>query len=207
MSEFTLRGNIAGSINLYNEDDVDKARGFGSVYVDKYNPKTGKFDLSDKFSFTGFGRDILNLSESIERFMEDNDGKKPRVIAVVRPGTYEQEGENRDGDVVDKTHIGLTLIEGSLSTKWHLSTAEPDGRAGASAKSGNRRRRKDDDEQAEDQDQGGDQDQDQEEDEPARGARSRSGSGSGSRARSGGSGSRARAGGASRARAGGSRRR
>lgn len=200
MSEFTIRGNIAGSLTLYNEDDVDKARGFGKVYVDKYNPKTREYDLSDEFNFTGFGRDVLNFADSVERFIEDNNDKKPRVVVVVRPGTYRQEGENREGEVVDKTHVGLTLVEGGLSSKWHVTTGEQDGRAKASSNSGNRRRRK-----AEDQDEGQAEDE-QEEEKPSR-ARSRSGSGSASRSRAAGSGSRARSGSASRARAGGSRRR
>lgn len=197
MSEFTIRGNIAGSLTLFNEDDLDRARGFGKVYVDKYNPKTREYDDSDEFNFTGFGRDVLNFAESVDRFIEDNNDKKPRVVVVVRPGTYKQEGENREGDIVDKTHVGLTLVEGALSSKWHVTTGEPDGRAKASSNSGNRRRRKDDDEAAEEK---------EENEKPTR-TRPRGGSGSASRTRAAGSGSRARAGGASRARAGGSRRR
>lgn len=204
MSEFTIRGNIAGSLTLYNEDDVDKARGFGKVYVDKYNPKTREYDDSDEFNFTGFGRDVLNFADSVERFIEDNNDKKPRVVVVVRPGTYKQEGENRDGDIVDKTHVGLTLVEGGLSSKWHVTTGEPDGRAKASAKSGNRRRRKADDQDADGQDEA--PEEEEQEEKPSR-ARSLSGSGATSRSRAAVSGARARSGSASRARAGGSRRR
>ena len=209
MSEFTIRGNIAGSLTLFNEDDLDRARGFGKVYVDKYNPKTREYDDSDEFNFTGFGRDVLNFAESVDRFIEDNNDKKPRVVVVVRPGTYKQEGENREGDIVDKTHVGLTLVEGALSSKWHVTTGEPDGRAKASSNSGNRRRRKDDDEAAEDRAEEKEEGQAEEKEENERPTRTRprGGSGSASRTRAAGSGSRARAGGASRARAGGSRRR
>lgn len=207
MSEiFPITGNIAGPLNVSNEDDVDNARAFGTIYVDKYNPKTQKYDKSEKRPFTAFGRDALNLADSVEAFIADNDDKKPRVIALVRLGSYEEEGENRKGETVDKTRYGLTLVESGLSNKWHVTTGWPDDHAGSggSSKSGNRRRRKDD-EPVDEEPQNEPADEPTEEqpaDEPAT-TRSRSSS-RGSSARSGGS-ARASSGGSSRARSGGSR--
>lgn len=198
MSEiFPITGNIAGPLNVSNEDDVDNARAFGTIYVDKFNPKTQKYDKSEKRPFTAFGRDALNLADSVEAFIADNDDKKPRVIALVRLGSYEEEGENRKGETVDKTRYGLTLVESGLSNKWHVTTGWPDDHAGSggSSKSGNRRRRKDDEPV--------DEEPAEEPADEQQSTRSRSSS-RGSSASSRGS-ARASSGGSSRARSGGSR--
>lgn len=231
MKTITLRGNMAGDVILYNEDDIERVRGVATVIENHYNPKTEQYDKQQDFPFTVFGREALNLAETVAN-IKDDTGKYPPMHITCKVESYKEEGENRKGDVVDKTHLSLTMIAGGPDLRWHVGSLEEDGLAdearearesrsgrGRSGRSGGRgrsRRRGREEEADETDDIDEDLEEDvvdedgadeEEEEKPRRSRSSRSSSRSGGRAsRSGGSARSSRTSRSSRSRSGGSRR-
>ncbi|GAA2036638.1 hypothetical protein GCM10009720_16560 [Yaniella flava] len=229
-STFTVKGNVAGDLLLYGEenieDNIEDVRAVGTVFEDRFNTETNKYDISDPYPFTIFGRQAVNLADSISA-IKDETGKFPRVNLECRARPFSQPGENQRGEEVDKTHIGLNVVEASISLMWHTAMIEDDGHAnsGRSSRSsrgrsgrnsGGRRRGRneepeDADEEMDDQvEDDADDVQDEEEEKPRRSSRSSRSSGSrssGSRtSRSSGSrNSRSGSSRSSRSRSGGSR--
>lgn len=223
-STFTVKGNVAGDLLLYGEenieDNIEDVRAVGTVFEDRFNSETNKYDISDPYPFTIFGRQAVNLADSISA-IKDETGKFPRVNLECRARPFSQPGENQKGEEVDKTYIGLNVVEASISLMWHTAMIEDDGHAnsGRSSRSsrgrsgrnsGGRRRGRNEapedvDEEMDDQvEDDADDVQDEEEEKPRRSSRSSRSSSS----RSSRSGSRTSRSGSSRSsssRSGGSR--
>lgn len=137
-STFTVKGNIANDIILFNEEDIENnienVRGVGTIFENRRNPETGKWDISDPYPFTIFGRQAVNLADTVEA-IKDETGKYPRLILEAYVNSFFEEGENQKGETVDKTRIGLNVREAAVSLMWHTAMTEDDDHADASGRS------------------------------------------------------------------------
>src|SRR5699024_4000314 len=90
--------------------------------------------MSDQYSSTIFGRQAVNLADTIEA-IEDEAGEYTQQILEVYGNSCLEERETKNGETVDTARIGLNVREASVSLMWHTAMIEDDDHAGASGRS------------------------------------------------------------------------
>src|SRR5699024_7619944 len=109
-------------------------RGVGTIIENVYDSETQKYDKAVPYPFTVFGRTAVNMADTVYA-IKDETGKYPRFVVTCRLNSFSEEGENKKGEIVDKTRLGLNEIAVSPSPRWHTAMVEEDEHADSSGRS------------------------------------------------------------------------